>query len=137
MARRLGRSHGEAGALLIEEALRTSEYAFIEFRDSFVGRQAYVQGSSLAVWEVILILRAYNGDVERAARHLGWPVHRVQAAANYAQTFRREIGEAIDDNAAYDAGMVRRMLPRTRVLTMIDGQLVEEARANVTVYLSP
>lgn len=129
VARRLGRSKGETGALLIEEALRMSEFAFIDFRDSVVGRQAYIQGSSLAVWEVVMIVRAYDGDVEKAAKHLQWPVYRVQAVVNYAAAFPREIDAAIDDNAALDAEAVCRMLPQTRVLTMVDGKLVEETTA--------
>jgi len=131
LARRLGRSKGETGALLIEEALRMSEYAFIDFRDSVVGRQAYIQGSSLAVWEVVMIVRAYNGDVERAAKHLHWPIYRVQAAVNYAAAFLEEIDAAIADNAAYDAERLCRMLPQTRVFTMIDDKLVEEAPLRV------
>lgn len=129
MARRLGRSKGETGALLIEEALRRSEYAFIDFRDSVAGRQAYIQGSSLAVWEVVMIVRAYNGDVERAAKHLRWPAVHVQAAMNYAAAFPGEIDTALADNAAYDAAMVGRMLPQTRVFTMVDGELTEETPA--------
>jgi uncharacterized protein (DUF433 family) len=104
-----------------------SEYAFIDFRDSVVGRQAYMQGSSLAVWEVIMILRAHGGDVERAAQHLRWPAQRVQAAANYTAAYAAEIDTAIADNEAYDAERVSRMLPGTRVLTMRDGALIEEA----------
>ena len=132
LARRLGHSSGETGAILIEEALRMSEYAFIDFRDSTVGRQAYIQGSSLAVWEVIMIVRAYDGDVERAAQHLHWPVQRVQAAVNYAAAYPDEIDTAIADNEAYDAERISRMLPGTRVLTMRDGTLVEEATPGAT-----
>ena len=42
-----------------------SEYALIDFRDSVVGRQAYMQGSSLAVWEVMMIARLRRGCGER------------------------------------------------------------------------
>ena len=132
LARRLGRSQAETGALLIEEALRMSECAFIDFRDSFVGRQAYLQGSSLAVWEVIMILRAYDGDDEKAAEHLQWPAYRVEAAASYAAAFPEEIDAAIDDNESYNAEKVRRMLPQTRVFTMVDDALIEETPARAT-----
>ncbi len=130
LARRLGRSRGEAGALLIEEALRMSEFAFVDFRDSAVGRQAYIQGSGLAVWEAVMLVRAYDGDMEKVAKHLRWPIQRVQAAINYATAYPDEIDSAIADNEAYDAERVSRMLPGTRVLTMVDGTLVEgETRA--------
>ena len=132
LARRFGRSRGETGALLLEEALRMSEYAFVDFRDSAAGRQAYMQGSSLAVWEVIVLVRAYGGDTERTARHLQWPTYRVQAAVNYAAAFPGEIDAAIEDNEAYDAERVSRMLPQTRIVTMVDGTLTEETPARVT-----
>ena len=48
-AKQLGRTPSETGALLIEEGLRRDEFAFLDFRDSPVGRQSYVQGSTLAV----------------------------------------------------------------------------------------
>lgn len=132
LARRFGRSRGETGALLIEEALRMSEYAFVDFRDSTVGRQAYMQDSSLAVWEVIMIVRAYDGNSERSARHLQWPTYRVQAAINYAAAFPGEINAAIADNEAYDAARVSRMLPQTRIFKMVDDTLTEETPACAT-----
>src|SRR5204863_2574579 len=84
MARQLGRTARETGALLIEEGLRRSEFAFIDFRDSPVGRQAFIQGSSLAVWEVVWIARSYLGDAEKTAAHLEMPLAKVKAALNYA-----------------------------------------------------
>src|ERR687887_152608 len=69
-ARRLGRSPSEAAALLLEESLRQREFAFIEFRDSPVGRQAYLQGTRLTVWQVVSLARTYGGDVAQTAAHL-------------------------------------------------------------------
>ena len=54
MANRHGWTPSDASARLVEEGLRRSEFAFIDFRDSPVARQAYIQGSTLAVWEVLL-----------------------------------------------------------------------------------
>lgn len=106
-----------------------SDYAVIDVRDSAVGRQAYIQGSSLAVWKVIMLVRAYGGDVERTARHLQWSMYRVQAAINYAAAFPDEINAAIADNEAYDAERVSRMLPQTRVFRMVDDTLTKETPA--------
>ena len=55
MALRHGWTASDASARLVEEGLRRSEFAFIDFRDSIVGRQAFLQGSSLAVWEVMML----------------------------------------------------------------------------------
>ena len=57
------------------------------FRDSPAGRHAYIQGSTLAVWEVTLLLRGYKSNVPAVARHLRWPEARVKAALNYADAF--------------------------------------------------
>jgi hypothetical protein len=114
IARRLHRSPGEAAAVLVEEALRMAEFAMITFRDSPVGRQAYTQGSSLAVWEVMQVARAYNHDLLATAEHLQWPGHRVQAAFNYAAAFSEEIDAAIRDNDSYDQETLSRLLPQTR-----------------------
>jgi uncharacterized protein (DUF433 family) len=117
MARRMGRTLGETGALLVEEALRRAEFGHIEFRDSPVGRQAYVQGSSLAVWEVVSLARHYDTDPARTAEHLEWPEFRVKAALNYAAAFPEEIETAIQDNAAHDWERVSRMLPEATRFT--------------------
>src|SRR6266481_4687274 len=80
MARRIGRTPSETGALLIEEGLRRTEFAFIDFRDSSAGRQAYIQGSSLAIWEVMLIARGYRNDAAATAKHLAWPEMKIHGA---------------------------------------------------------
>jgi predicted transcriptional regulator len=97
---------------LAEETLRQSEFAFIDFRDSAAGRQAYVQGSTLAVWEVMLLVRSYAKDVSAVSRHLRWPEAKVQAAVNYANAFSQEINAAIAENDAIDFESLKRMLPQ-------------------------
>ena len=91
MARRHGWTASDAGARLVEEGLRRSEFAFIDFRDSMAGRQACLQGSTLAVWEVMLLVRAFQADAAAVARHLRWPEAKVRAAVQYADAFPEEI----------------------------------------------
>ena len=112
MANRHGWTPSDASARLVEEGLRRSEFAFIDFRDSAAGRQAYVQGSSLGVWEVMLLLRSYNADVSRVARHLRWPEPKVQAAINYAESFPEEIQGALSENDSADFETLKRMAPQ-------------------------
>lgn len=112
MARRHGWTPSDAGARLVEEGLRRAEFAFIDFRDSPAGRQACIQGSSLAVWEVMLLMRSYGGDRAAVARHLRWPEAKVKAAVNYAEAFLDEIEEALAENEATDFSTLRRMLPQ-------------------------
>src|SRR3977135_924956 len=87
MATRHGWTPSDASARLVEEGLRRSDFAFIDFRDSVEGRQACIQGSSLAVWEIMLLARAYENKVAGVARHLCWPEVKVQAAFNYAKAY--------------------------------------------------
>jgi hypothetical protein len=112
LARRLGWTPSEAAALLVEEGLRRQEFGCIDFRESPVGRQAYVQGTSLAVWEVLRLARSYEMDVGRTAEHLRWPGFRVQAALNYAAAFPDEVDLALQDDAALDFTALSRMLPQ-------------------------
>src|SRR5580658_767091 len=103
LARRHGWTASDASARLVEEGLRRAEFGFIDFRDSAAGRQACIQGSSLAVWEVVLLLRSYKGDAQAVAKHLRWPEAKVQAAVQYAEAFPEETAEALAENDAMDA----------------------------------
>ena len=112
MAHRHGWTPSDASARLVEEGLRRSEFGFIDFRDSPAGRQACLQGSTLAVWEVMLLVNSYKKDVSAVARHLKWPEVKVQAAVNYAEAFPEEINEAMAENEATDFERLKRMLPQ-------------------------
>jgi uncharacterized protein (DUF433 family) len=113
MARRHGWTPGDASAHLVEEGLRRAEFAFLDFRDSPAGRQACIQGSSLAVWEVALLAQSYKGDATAVAAHLEWPASKVQAALHYAEAFPDEIEEALAENDAMDYKSLKRMLPQS------------------------
>lgn len=114
MASRHGWTPSDASARLVEEGLRRSEFAFVDFRDSAAGRQACIQGSSLAVWEIMLLARSYKQDATKVAKHLRWPEAKVQAAFNYARAFPEEINSAIADNDAMDFASLSQMLPQTK-----------------------
>jgi hypothetical protein len=85
---------------------------FIDFRDSPVGRQVYIQGSTLAVWEVMLFVHSYKQSASAVARHLKWPEVKVQAAVNYAKAFPEEINVAMAENEATNFETLKRMLPQ-------------------------
>ena len=112
IANRHGWTASDASARLVEEGLRRWEFAFIDFRDSPIGRQAYIQGSTLTVWEVMLLVRCYKADVSAVAKHLRWPEAKVQAAINYAAAFPVEIEEALSENEAVGMETLKRMLPQ-------------------------
>lgn len=121
LANRHGWTASDAGARLVEEGLRRSEFAFIDFRDSTAGRQAYIQGSSLAVWEVMLVIRSHRGRPRAAADYLGWPESRVRAAMHYAEAFSQEIEEALHENEAADFDVLKKMLPALQEIRLRAG----------------
>src|SRR5437899_4529764 len=107
-----GFAAGTADGESMEEGLRRSEFAFIDFRESAAGRQTYIQGSTLAVWEIMLLVQSYKGDVSAVAKHLKWPEAKVLAAVNYAKAFPEEIESALSENAATNLEVLKRMLPQ-------------------------
>jgi uncharacterized protein (DUF433 family) len=110
-ARRMGRTPGETGRILLDEALRQIEFAHIEFRDSAAGRQAYIKGRRVQVWMVTLIASGYGNSAKKTAAHLEMPVECVQAAFEYAKAFPQEIRDAIEDNESMTPERLKRMLP--------------------------
>lgn len=114
LARLFRRSIGETAAILLEEKMKEEEFAFIEFRDSPVGRQACIQGTSLAVWEVWLVARDLDMDADRIARHLSWPVQKVHAALAYAEANTDEITPVIEEVRDVSLASLRADVPWIR-----------------------
>ena len=115
-ARRLGNgmTRTKASVMLLEESLREAEFAGIEYRDSPIGRQPYMKGSGLAIWEVIMIARQYGMDAERIAQDYPYPVESIKATCNFYEAYREEIDQAIEDNSiGYEA--MKRLLPNIRM----------------------
>ncbi len=96
-ARRMGKAPSSAAVVLLEEALRLRDFPLLEFRDSAVGREAYVKGTRLQVWMVKWLLRHYDGKIEAMADSLGVRPSRLSEALRYAETYPDEIDEAIAD----------------------------------------
>ena len=130
MATRHGWTASDACARLVEEGLRRSEFAFIDFRDSAAGRQAYIQGSTLTVWEVVQLVRSYKEDVAAVAKHLQWPETKVEAAVNYAEAFPEEVEQALSENASTDFNALKRMLPGATKFTSKRARRSRRAQAS-------
>jgi uncharacterized protein (DUF433 family) len=82
---------------VIEKSLET-EFPGISFRDSLSGREAYLTGHRVAVWEVLAVYQETK-SVEKTASHFRWPRVLVKRALAYAKAFPEEIGEARDGEA--------------------------------------
>jgi uncharacterized protein (DUF433 family) len=79
---------------VIEKSLE-AEFPGISFRDSLSGREAYVTGHRVAVWEVVSVHEDAN-TVENTAAHFRWPLVLVRRALAYAKAFPEEIGSSRD-----------------------------------------
>ena len=101
--------------MILEEALREREFAFVQFRESPAGRQAYLQGTRTAVWQVAALLREMGGEAARVAAHLGLPTVQVIAAQHYAMAYPHEVQSAIDD-CAHAASELARLIPSVEVV---------------------
>jgi uncharacterized protein (DUF433 family) len=77
---------------VIEKSLET-EFPGVSFRDSLSGREAYLTGHRVAVWEVLDVY-SETKSVEKAAEHFRWPRVLVKRALAYAKAFPEEVGRS-------------------------------------------
>jgi hypothetical protein len=126
LARQLDRTQSETASMLLDEALRMVDHPHVVFRNSAVGRQPYVSGTGLAVWEMVWLARAYHHDVTEVAGHLEIAPELVEAGLQYARRFPHEIDSAIEDQATYDRAKIQAMLPHLEVVTVPDAPDIVE-----------
>jgi len=79
---------------VIEKSLET-EFPGISFRDSLSGREAYLTGHRVAVWEVLAV-HDETKSVEKTAAHFRWPRVLVTRALVYAKAFPEDIHSSRD-----------------------------------------
>jgi len=100
VARATGRTPGELAGRLVEEGLRQREFPGLEFRDTPIGRQAFLAGTRVGVWHVALIAPEYGGIAEDIGRDLGLPPSAVATGLAYAAAYPEEVAAAIADSEA-------------------------------------
>ena len=126
------RSISAALQLLLEEKLREEEYTYIIFRNTAAGRRAFIEGTGLAVWEIMMIARDYDWDVAQTAAHLGIREQLVRIAMKYADDFREEIDAILADFDAMDFEALQRILPNIQRITVSDDLEVESEGPEAT-----
>ena len=77
-------------SLYLKEKALEEEFPGIGFRDSVAGREAYMLGHRVAVWEVLEVYREAK-SISNTANHFGWPDYLVKCALAYAKHFPKEI----------------------------------------------
>src|SRR5437763_15121552 len=73
----------------IEKSLET-EFPGISFRDSLSGREAYLTGHRVAVWEVTDV-HAETKSIKKTAEHFRWLPVMIKRALAYASAFPEDI----------------------------------------------
>jgi uncharacterized protein (DUF433 family) len=133
IAERLGGTLGEAGAVLIEEALREAEFPWIDFRDTILGRQAFAQGSGMAVWEVIMVARDVGMDAQKVAELLSVPLPMVQGCLRYTEAYPDEIYGALAENDACDFESLKKAIPTAEEFVARGKVSEEDHRAHAAI----
>ncbi len=77
-------------SLYLREKALEEEFPGIGFRDSAGGREAYVLGHRVAVWEVVDVHRKAR-TIAKTADHFRWPAALVRCALAYANSAPQEI----------------------------------------------
>lgn len=127
IARRQGHSLSEVGARSLEEWLRQTEFADIEFRE-FNGERLVCLKAHMRLWKIIDVSEAYDFDPERTAAHFMLPVERVQAALNYYRAYPEEIDRIIMANRSVTYEDLKRMMPNIERFTVPGADAEESAR---------
>jgi len=94
LSRQAKRRHLEVStlsSLYLKEKALEEEYPGVGFRDSVGGREAYMQGHRVAVWEVVDVYQETK-SVAKTADHFRWPPSLVRSALAYAKACAEEVG---------------------------------------------
>jgi uncharacterized protein (DUF433 family) len=95
LSRQAKRRHLEVStlsSLYLKEKALEEEYPGVGFRDSIGGREAYVLGHRVGVWEVVEVHREAE-TIIKTARHFRWPPALVRCALAYAKAFAVEVDQ--------------------------------------------
>ncbi|MBA3365868.1 MAG: hypothetical protein H0U03_08800 [Actinobacteria bacterium] len=96
-ARRTRRPKGAIVEALTEEAARMRRFPGIAFRGEDAGREAWVVGSGLDVWEIVEMLEDH-GAVKRLTAETHLTERQVAVAEAYRESYPDEIDEALAEN---------------------------------------
>jgi hypothetical protein len=93
LSRQAKRRHLEVStlsSLYLKEKALEEEYPGVGFRDSIGGREAYVLGHRVAIWEVLEVFGELKA-VAKTAQHFRWPPALVRSVLAFAKEFDAEV----------------------------------------------
>ena len=101
-----------AATRILEEARRREDFPAVEFRDTRLGRVAYVQGTRV---QVALVYGQTIDDPaissEKIAESFAWPQWKAAGVLVYVREFAEECRQEWEDLTACDAQVLKRSLP--------------------------
>lgn len=68
----------ESALIAVDNSLRETKFADIDYRDFPIGRQLYLKGTGMAVWEMMMIARNNDFNAEHIAEQYYYPVLRFR-----------------------------------------------------------
>lgn len=110
-ARDAGQTPDAAVATLIEEGLRLREFPGIHFRDTGIGRQAFVPGLRLPIYFLAELAREVNDDIDTIAEHFSISADAATVSLDYIRAYPDEIDRAIAANEAAEDALVASLTP--------------------------
>lgn len=84
-------SAGGAAARLLDEARRREEFPAVDFRDTPLGRVAYIHGTRIQMALARRQAIEWKFRPEKLARHYGWPLWKAESAVAYIKEFDAEL----------------------------------------------
>jgi hypothetical protein len=101
-----------AATRILEEARRREDFPAVEFRDTRLGRVAFVQGTRVQVGFVY----GQTGidptiSAEKLAESFAWPRWKAVGVLAYMREFAQECREEWEDFTSCDAQVLKRKMP--------------------------
>ena len=101
-----------AATRVLEEARRREDFPAVEFRDTPLGRVAYVQGTRVQVAFVYGQLRREpSRDAARLSESFGWPLWKAAGVLAYIGAFDGECAQEWDDLESAGDSALGRSIP--------------------------
>ncbi len=119
-ATRVHRSPEDIDQIMRGGARTPNPYPHVRLRLVHGKSEPFLPGTGLAVWEIVLLWRDYEGDLDALMNHFaGIPITRAQVldALAYASTHRNEIDAVVSEVEGMTEERMRKRFPCIRVIT--------------------
>lgn len=101
-----------AATRILEEARRREDFPVVEFRDTRLGRVAFVQGTRVQVGFVYgQTIADPTISAEKLAESFAWPRWKAASVLAYMREFAEECRQEWEDFTLCDAQALKRSLP--------------------------